>query len=67
MNNKLLGLRIASAIFGTVSVLHLLRVITGIPVVIGGWTLPLWVNIIGFVGTGLLCVWLFLLSVSRGR
>ena len=67
INSKILGLRVAGSIFGIVAVLHFLRVVTGLPVVIAGWMLPIWVNVLGFAGSGLLCVWLWLLSVSRGR
>ena len=67
MNTKIIGLRVAGSIFGIVAALHLLRVVTGISVVIGGWMLPMWVNWIGFVGAGVLCVWLWLASVSRDR
>jgi len=56
MNTKIIGLRVAGSIFGIVAALHLLRVVTGISVVIGGWMLPMWVNVIGFVGAGVLCV-----------
>ncbi len=67
INSKIVGLRLAGTIFGGVAVLHLLRAVMGISVVIGGWMLPVWMNVIGFLATGFLCVWLWLLSVSRGR
>ncbi|MEI6174051.1 MAG: hypothetical protein WCR01_09885 [Bacteroidota bacterium] len=67
INSKILGLRVSGTIFGIVAMLHFLRVATGVPMVIAGWMLPTWVNVIGFAGSGLLCVWLWLLSVSRGR
>jgi hypothetical protein len=62
MNSKLLGLRISGTIFGIVALLHLYRVISGISVVIGDWMLPIWVNIIGFIGTVFLSTWLWWLS-----
>jgi len=67
INSKILGLRVAGSIFGIVAILNLLRVVTGVPMVIAGWMLPIWVNVMGLAGSGLLCVWLWLLSVSRGR
>jgi hypothetical protein len=67
INSKILGLRVAGTIFGIVAALHLLRVVTGIPIAISGWMLPMWVNVMGFAGPGLLCVWLWLLSVSRDK
>jgi len=67
INSKILGLRVAGAIFGIVAILHILRVVTGLSIVIAGWMLPIWMNVLGFAGSGLLCVWLWLLSVSRER
>jgi hypothetical protein len=65
INSKILGLRVAGSIFGIVAVLHLLRVVTRVPMVIAGLLLPIWVNVMGFAGSGLICMWLWLLSVSR--
>jgi hypothetical protein len=67
INSKILGLRVAGSIFGIVGVLHLLRIITGVSVIIDGWLLPVWVNVIGLIGTTVLCVWFWLLSASRGK
>ncbi|MEI7501367.1 MAG: hypothetical protein WCK84_13085 [Bacteroidota bacterium] len=67
INSKIFGLLVSGTIFGIVAVLHLLRVVTGVPVVITEWILPIWVNVMGFAGSGLICVWLWLLSVSRGK
>ena len=67
INSKILGLRVAGAIFGIVAILHLLRMATMVPVVIAGWMLPIWMNMLGFAGSGLICAWLWLLSVSRGK
>ncbi len=67
INSKILGLRVTGTIFGIVAMFHLLRVVTGVTIVIAGWMLPIWVNMLGFAGSGLICVWLWLLSVSRGR
>jgi len=65
INSKILGLRVAGTIFGIVAVLHLLRVVIGIPIAISGWMLPMWVNVLGFAGSGLLCVWLWWLSFGQ--
>jgi hypothetical protein len=56
INLKILGLLVVGSIFGIVAMLHLLRVVTGIPIAISGWMLPMWVNVMGFSGSGLLCV-----------
>jgi len=62
MNEKNFWLRFAGTIFGIVGILHLLRVITGIPVLIGGWSLPIWINWMGLFGASFLCIWLWRLS-----
>ena len=67
MNSKILGLRVAGSIFGIVAVLHLLRIITGVPIIIADWLLPIWMNVVGSIGTLVLCVWFWLLSVGRGK
>jgi hypothetical protein len=67
MNTKIVGLRVAGTIFGFVAIAHILRITSGVSVIVAGWNIPLWINIIGFIGTAFLCVWLWLLSVSRDR
>lgn len=62
MNSKIIALRISGTIFGIVTLLHMVRILTGIVVVIGNWYLPYWVNIMGFFGTGFLTIWLWWLS-----
>jgi hypothetical protein len=59
MSTKNVWLRIAGTIFGVVAIFHLLRIITGIPVLINGWLLPVWVNWLGLVATVFLCNWLW--------
>lgn len=62
MNSTVLALRIAGTIFGIVSAVHLLRLITHFSLVIGDWSVPLWVNVLGVVIAGALSVWLWRLS-----
>ena len=64
MNSKIIALRISGTIFGIVALLHLYRVVTGISVIIDDWTLPLWVNLIGFFATAFLSIWLWRLSLK---
>jgi hypothetical protein len=64
MNSKSCWLRIAGTIFGIVAIIHLLRIVTGVPVLIGGWLLPLWVNWLGLGVTGFLCLWLWMMSIK---
>ena len=43
---------IAAAIFGVVAVVHLLRILMGWPIVIDGWTVPMWVSWVGLIISG---------------
>jgi membrane protein implicated in regulation of membrane protease activity len=65
INSKILGLRVAGSIFGIVAILHLLRVVTGVSVVIAGWMLPAWVNVLGFAATSALSIGLWALSMKK--
>lgn len=40
-------LQIVGTIFTIVGVLHLLRLLIGFQVVLGGWILPMWLSILG--------------------
>lgn len=62
MNSPALGLRIAGTIFGVVSVVHLLRLLTQVDVIIAGWPMPFWMNVAGCMVTAGLCVWLWRLA-----
>ena len=65
MKPRVLIMRLAGTIFGIVCILHLLRVITGVPVEIDGWLLPMWVNWMGFFGAGALSVGLWYFSGKK--
>jgi hypothetical protein len=54
---------VASVIFVLVALLHLLRIYMGWPIVIGSWTVPMWVSWAGFVVAGSLSY--FGLSLAR--
>ena len=58
-------LRIAGSVFGVVAILHLLRILTGIPVLIGDFMLPVWINWAGMLATSFLCFRLWNLSARR--
>jgi uncharacterized membrane protein len=62
MNPQTLGLRVAGTIFGVVSAFHLLRLVLKFEIVVAGWPMPLWVNAVGAVVTGGLCIWLYRLA-----
>ncbi len=62
MNSNVLGLRIASTLFGLVSLAQLARVVLHIEVLIAGQPAPFWVSGVAFVVTGSLSIWLWKIS-----
>ncbi len=64
MNDKLFHL-IAGTIFALVALLHVLRIYMGWPVVVGGWSAPMWVSWIGLIVAGGLAY--FALSLKSHR
>lgn len=65
MKSKELALKFTATIFGIVAILHLLRVITDATVIIDGWSLLVWVNVLGFIATAFLSVVLWWLSLDK--
>jgi hypothetical protein len=65
MKSKDIALKLAASIFGIVAILHLLRVITDATVIIDGWSLPIWLNVLGFIATVFLSVVLWWLSMNK--
>lgn len=57
-----LYLRIAGAIFGVIAILHVLRLLLGWSVVIGGYTFPMWFSWVGPFVAGFLAYEGFRLS-----
>ena len=45
---------VSSSIFGLVAAVHLFRVIGGLSLTLGSWTLPMWASLVAFVVLGLL-------------
>jgi hypothetical protein len=56
---------VAGIIFAVVALLHLLRIYMDWPVVIGDWSVPMWVSWIALVVAGILAIW-GLAFASRG-
>ena len=52
------GLKVASAIFGIVSLLHIVRLFTGPEVYIGSHRLGLYPSLVAIIVTGCLSFWL---------
>ena len=64
MNSKNFLLRLAGTIFGVVAVFHLLRVVTDATFVIAGWPIPIWMNVLAFIATAILCVLMWRVAVG---
>lgn len=58
MNSQILGLRVASFVFGLVSLAQFARFLLRIDVSIGGYQIPHWPSLIAFIFSGALSGWL---------
>lgn len=50
---------LASVLFALVAVCHLVRLVTGWPVIIASWSVPGWVSVLGVIVPGALAVLLW--------
>lgn len=57
----------AGVIFAVVALLHLVRIYMGWPVMIGDWSVPMWVSWIGLVVAGGLAFFGFKLAARDAR
>jgi hypothetical protein len=62
MKSQILGLRVASAVFGLMSFGQLTRLLVRPEVVIEGYLLPLWPSIFAFIVLVGLSLWMWSLS-----
>jgi hypothetical protein len=62
MNSQVLGLRVASIIFGLMSLAQLLRLVIQPEVLVAGHQMPLWPSVLALVILGGLSIWLWKLS-----
>ena len=62
MNLQILGLRVASIVFGLMSVAQLVRIIMNPEVLVAGYRMPLWPSALAFVFLGGLSLWLWKLA-----
>lgn len=67
MNPQILGLRVAGAIFGVMSLLQLTRLLFRWKIVVAGVHLPLWPSVFACLILACLSVWLWRLSGAVGR
>jgi hypothetical protein len=62
MNPQIKGLKAASAVFGLVAVLQLIRLLAGWEVIINHYNIPLWLSGVAVVILGALSIWLHRLA-----
>ena len=62
MKSQVLGLRVASAIFGLMTLAQLARLVIRSEVLVAGYMVPLWPSALAVMILGSLCLWLGKLS-----
>ena len=62
MNSQRTGLRVASVIFGLVTVAHIVRLFRHSKISFSTHVIPMEVSWIGIIVFGLLCIWMWRLS-----
>jgi hypothetical protein len=62
MNSQIIGLRVASLVFGLISAAQLARLIIRPQVLVEGYLIPLWPSALAFVISGGLSLWLWKLG-----
>lgn len=58
---------ISGTVFGTVAILHLLRVVNGWALVLGPWSAPMWLSWFGALVPAVLCGWALQLASLSSR
>lgn len=62
MNSRILGLRVASILFGLISVAQLIRLLIRPEVLVAGYLMPLWPSALAFIILGGLSIWMWKLA-----
>lgn len=65
MKSQLLGLRVAAAVFGLLSLAHLVRLVIRPEILVAGYVLPWWPSLPAMILLGGLSVWLWSLARIR--
>jgi len=58
MNSQVLGLRVASAVFGLMSIAQLVRLVIRPEVIVAGYRMPLWPSALAFLLLAGLSIWM---------
>ena len=64
MKSQILGLRVASVVFGLMTLAQVARLLIRPEVLVAGYPVPLWPSAIAILILGSLCLWLLKLSKS---
>ena len=67
MDSRTVGLRVAGVVFGLVCLAQLTRLVTGVEVLVAGYSVPLWPNAIAAAVAGGLSFWMWRLSAGGER
>jgi hypothetical protein len=62
MNAQIIGLRVASGVFGLMSLAQLVRLVLRPDILVAGHTMPLWPSVVAFVILAGLSLWMWKLS-----
>jgi hypothetical protein len=62
MNSPIIGLRVASVVFGLMAIAQLLRLVIRPEVLVAGHQMPLWPSIVAFIVLGALSLWMWTLA-----
>ncbi|MGH9754908.1 MAG: hypothetical protein ACREA2_19190 [Blastocatellia bacterium] len=65
MRPQIVGLRVASILFGLMAIAQLARLVTRPEVLVGGSTMPLWPSALAFITLGALSLWMWKLTRRR--
>ena len=67
MDSQILGLRVASVVFGLISIAQLTRLIIRHEVLVCGYLIPLWPSALAFLILGGLSLWLWKLTCIQSK
>ena len=67
MSPQIIGLRVASVVFGLMAIAQLLRLVIRPEVLVGGHLMPLWPRVLAFPILGGLGLWMWILSRTHTR
>lgn len=65
MNSQIVGLRVASVVFGLVCLAQLIRLVARGEILVAGHAMPLWLSAVAAVIAGGLSCWMWKLSRAR--